>query len=102
MATNKLTHPDTGEPSLFLSPLYLERIAGLHAGESAILLSHLESVIEDPNLAVRWHWTEGDIAIWDESCTVHRALVDHYPAFRRMRRCTTNGDKPIQYSSLPR
>jgi alpha-ketoglutarate-dependent taurine dioxygenase len=57
----------------------------------------LNTSLDDPNLAVRWHWTAGDIAIWDESCTVHRSLVDHYPAFRCMRRCTTTGDSPLPF-----
>jgi alpha-ketoglutarate-dependent taurine dioxygenase len=48
-------------------------------------------VTVDPNRTLRWHWTEGDVAIWDESCTLHRALGDHHPSVRRMRRCTTDG-----------
>lgn len=91
------THPDTGEPALWLSPLYVSYIQDLTPSESIMLLTHLEAVANDPNIAVRWHWTEGDIAIWDESVTVHRALIDHHPASRRMRRCTTEGSQPIGF-----
>ena len=84
-------HPDTGAPCLFVCPMYLERIPELHPAESAALLSHLHDVAVDPNRSLRWHWSEGDVAIWDESCTLHRALGDHHPAVRRMRRCTTDG-----------
>jgi taurine dioxygenase len=37
----------------------------------------------------------GDLAIWDERCTNHRALSDHFPANRKMRRCTVDGDRPF-------
>lgn len=87
-------HPDTGMPSLYLSPLYLDRIEGLHPDESSMLLHYLNSLIENPSNSVRWRWAEGDLAIWDESTTVHRALTDHYPLHRRMRRCTTVGTRP--------
>ena len=50
--------------------------------------------IENPNFCVRWHWTEGDVAVWDEASTNHRALSDHYPAHRVMRRCTVDGARP--------
>jgi hypothetical protein len=44
--------------------------------------------------SLRWHWSEGDVAVWDEACTLHRALGDHHPSVRRMRRCTTDGERP--------
>lgn len=94
-------HPDTGAPCLFVCPMYLERIAELHPDESAVLLSHLQDVTVDPDRTLRWHWTEGDVAIWDESCTLHRALGDHHPSVRRMRRCTTDGgERPRPAHSL--
>ena len=88
-------HPDTGAPCLYLNPMYLERIVELRPDESAALLSLLEGVATDPNRSLRWRWSEGDVAIWDETCTLHRALVDHHPSIRRMRRCTINGDRPV-------
>jgi taurine dioxygenase len=87
-------HPDTGAPCLFVCPMYLDRIPELHPDESAVLLSHLHDVATDPNRSLRWHWSEGDVALWDEACTLHRALGDHHPAVRRMRRCTTDGERP--------
>ena len=87
-------HPDTGAPGLYICPMYLEHVAELHPDESAMLLSHLEAVATDPHRAVRWRWSEGDLVVWDEACTLHRALVDHHPSVRRMRRCTIDGDRP--------
>ena len=88
-------HPDTGAPGLYICPMYLRHVAELHPDESALLLAHLEAVATDPNRAVRWRWSEGDLVIWDEACTLHRALVDHHPSVRRMRRCTVDGDRPL-------
>jgi taurine dioxygenase len=93
-------HPDTGAPCLFVCPMYLDRIPELHPDESDVLLSHLHDVAVGANRSLRWHWSEGDVAIWDESCTLHRALGDHHPSVRRMRRCTTDGERPLPPRSI--
>jgi taurine dioxygenase len=79
-----------GRPRLYLSPLYSERILGLPHAESDRLLADLRHAIEDPLAQIRWHWKRGDVAIWDETATCHRALTDHFPQTRRMRRCVTS------------
>lgn len=88
-------HPDTGEPSLYLCPMYLDSIPELEPSESSLLLGLLNDRLTDPNFAVRWTWSEGDVAIWDEASTVHMALVDHNPEPRRMRRYTTDGERLV-------
>jgi len=85
------THPVTGRKSLLLAGGFMHEIAGMHADESAMLLAFLQHTVDDPNIQVRWNWREGDLAIWDERCTNHRVLSDHYPAERAMRRCTVDG-----------
>ncbi|HXY91254.1 MAG TPA: TauD/TfdA family dioxygenase [Acidimicrobiia bacterium] len=89
------THPETGRDALFVSGAFMTGIDGMHEDESATVLGFLNRHVEDPNLHVRWSWTPGDLAIWDERCTNHRALSDHYPQFRQMRRCTVRGDRPF-------
>lgn len=89
------THPETGRDALFVSGYFMDSVVGLHPDESAWLLDWVRRRIDDPNLQVRWSWREGDVAIWDERCTNHRALSDHYPQDRRMRRCTVDGDTPF-------
>jgi taurine dioxygenase len=85
------THPVTGLKSLLLAGDFMQEISGMHADESSMLLGFLQHTLDDPNIQVRWRWREGDLAIWDERCTNHRALSDHYPAERAMRRCTVDG-----------
>lgn len=84
-------HPVTGRTVLNLSGQFMESIVGMHPAESDWLLAWLNARLEDPNLQIRWRWREGDVAIWDEYSTNHRALSDHYPQHRKMRRCTVDG-----------
>ena len=79
------THRETGRRSLFLSPLYVERIVG-PAGASGRLLDRLHRMLDEPHVQMRWRWRVGDLLIWDETSTCHRALTDHYPQRRVMRR----------------
>jgi taurine dioxygenase len=83
------THPITGRRSLFLSPLYARRIVG-PMGIDGRVLNGLNSMLDDPHVQVRWRWSEGDFVIWDETSTCHRALTDHHPQRRVMRRCVTS------------
>ncbi len=87
-------HPETGEALLFLSPLYLHRIIGVDRRRGERMLLELERLLDDPLVQVRWRWREGDVAIWDEAATCHRALGDHFPQRRAMRRCVVEGRAP--------
>ena len=89
------THPISGRPALYLSSGFLERIVGLTHDESEMLKRHLNALLDDPNLQVRWKWRPFDFAIWDEASTNHRALSDHFPQERLVRRCTVDGDRPF-------
>jgi taurine dioxygenase len=89
------THPETGRDALFVGGEFMRGIEGMRPEESEVFLRFLRAHIENPNFQVRWSWAPGDLAIWDERCTNHRALSDHYPANRAMRRCTVDGDRPF-------
>lgn len=84
-----------GRRALYLSPLYATSVVGLDAATGRTLLDVFERTLEDPEVQVRWRWSAGDVVIWDEATTCHRALTDHFPAVRRMRRCTTVGGPPV-------
>ncbi len=89
------THPISGRQALFLSGNFLERIVGLTENESEMLKRYLNSLLDDPNVQVRWKWKQFDFAIWDEASTNHRALSDHYPQERMVRRGTVDGARPF-------
>lgn len=84
-------HPETGRRALLFGGNFMRRIVGLTSLESDRLLAFLHSHIAEPRFHVRWRWNEGDFVIWDERCTVHRALGDHFPQAREVRRCTVDG-----------
>lgn len=88
------THPVSGRQALYLSG-FMTRINGVTRSESDTLIRHLNAMMDDANFQVRWTWREGDFVIWDEASTNHRALSDHYPQEREMRRCTIDGGRPF-------
>lgn len=80
-------HPTSGDPLLYLCPMYVRSIVGLDRVVSDRLMRRLNSVLDDPRISRRWSWTRGDVVVWDEAATNHRALTDHAPHRRVMRRC---------------
>ena len=58
------------------------------------LLAFLRRHMDEPRFHVRWRWSEGDVAIWDERSTNHRAVADHWPQRREVRRCEIGGSVP--------
>jgi taurine dioxygenase len=91
-------HPDTRRPGLFLSPMYAEHLLG---ETSAGLLDEVQGLLDEPELQLRWRWRAGDVVIWDEAATVHRADTDHFPDRRVVRRCTTDGPRPRPWRAGP-
>ena len=87
-------HPETGRPSLFVNPLFTTKIDGLRRRESSALLDVVQQVATQPEHVVRWRWQAGDVAFWDNRCTMHYALLD-YRSRRRMERVAIEGDRPV-------
>jgi len=87
-------HPVTGRKALYMCGDYIKGITGMHPAESELLLRFLRSQLDDPNIQVRWHYEPYDVVVWDERCTNHRALSDHFPARRLVRRCTVGAAVP--------
>jgi alpha-ketoglutarate-dependent sulfate ester dioxygenase len=89
------THRETGERSLFVNPLFTDKIDGLRRHESETLLALLYEAAVAPERIVRWQWEAGDVAFWDNRCTMHYALLDFGSTRRRMLRVALEGDKPV-------
>lgn len=88
------THPETGEPGLFVNQGFTQRIKGLRNEESRAILDFLFRHVQKPEFTVRWRWTPGSLAFWDNRCTQHCAVDDYLPERRVMRRATVLGDRP--------
>src|SRR3954471_12942297 len=89
------SHPETGRPSIFVNPLFTTKIDGLRRAESDALLDMLYGVATRPEQQMRWHWSAGDVAFWDNRCTMHYALLDYGKERRRMERVALEGDRPV-------
>lgn len=88
------THPETGADVLFVNEGFTTRINELSEAESDELLAFLFEHAVKPEFHLRWKWQEGDVAIWDNRCTQHKALFDYGDAHRIMHRATVNGSVP--------
>lgn len=89
------THPETGEPGIFVNSVFTRRIKGLRREESRALMAFLNNHIQQPEFVVRWRWRPGDVAFWDNRNTQHRAVDDFLPHRRIMTRATVLGDRPV-------
>jgi taurine dioxygenase len=86
-------HPVTGKQLLFVNRSFTQHIVGLLKAESDRLLEYLFSHIETPNVQVRFRWSNGAVAMWDNRCTQHFAVADYLPAYRRMHRVIIDTDR---------
>jgi taurine dioxygenase len=86
-------HPETGRRCLYVNEQFTARIAQLSREESDALLGHLTRFATQPQFTVRYRWTEGTIAMWDNRCTQHFVLNDFHGE-RVIQRVTILGDHP--------
>ena len=69
-------HPDTGEKILFNSPGFLKFVVGMSDEDSTALLHKIwEHSVE---YTIQHVWDQGDLVVWDERSTTHRAPTDIY------------------------
>ena len=89
-------HPETGRRVLWVSPKFLREIAGVTPTESRVLLSFLKAHAVRPEFTLRFQWTAGSVAMWDNRSTAHLAPRDFQKTDfdRQLFRTTTVGDIP--------
>lgn len=99
------THPVTGNKSL-LTGGFITHFTNYHTAKrvrygqdfadgAGALLRYLVSQSAIPEYQLRWRWTAGSVAIWDNRCTQHYAVMDYPPCVRRMNRATIMGERPF-------
>jgi alkyl sulfatase len=87
-------HPETGERTL-VAGNFVRSFVGLDSYESQLLLELLQRRITLPENTIRWNWEPGDVAIWDNRATQHRAIDDYDDQHRVMHRVTVMGGVPV-------
>ena len=87
-------HPASGRKSLYLSS-HASHVVGWPLPEGIDLLLELTEWATQPAGIYTHHWEPGDMVMWDNRFTMHRARR-HYPetAERDMRRTTIEEDVP--------
>lgn len=77
-------HPVTGRKFINVNSEFTARINEMTPAESRAVLDFLVAHCANPNFAVRWNWTLGDVVLWDERPTLHYAVADYYPQRREV------------------
>lgn len=78
--------PGRGDYALFHSGPCAQEVIGVTGEESAKLLDDALSAATRSPLQYRHEWQAGDIVIWDNRSTMHKALNDYPGQTRQMRR----------------
>jgi taurine dioxygenase len=90
------THPETGRKALYMNPTRMEEVVGLARAESDALLDRLITHAIQEKYQYRHRWRLGDILIWDNRCTMHKANPDYAQGERRlMHRIMVEGTVPV-------
>ena len=87
------THPVTGRHFLNFNEAFTGHIIGLTSNDANSLKAFLSNHMNKPEDQVRWKWSTGDLAMWDNRVTMHYALADYLPAYRCMNRVTVIQDR---------
>jgi len=79
-------------------------IVGMDPAEGLALIDELNAFAAQPHFIYAQKWQDGDLVIWDNRCTLHRATGFEDQKYKRdMRRTTINEYGPeIASTSLPR
>ncbi|WP_146344800.1 TauD/TfdA dioxygenase family protein [Phaeobacter marinintestinus] len=86
-----IKHPLSGRPGLFVNPQFTTQIDGLTQPESDAILNMLYDHCQKPEFQCRVRWKTGDVTMWDNRATWHKAINDYHGHRRYMNRITVQG-----------
>jgi len=90
----EVVHPvvhrhEAGYETLYINPAFVNRIEGWSAEESAPFLSMLYERAKLANYTYRHRWSQRDLVVWDNRCTMHYGVNDYSEEDRRKLHRTT-------------
>ncbi len=87
------THPGSHRKSLFLSS-HAGRIRGMEEPEARMLLMDLMEHATQREFVYTHRWSTGDLVMWDNRCTMHRAREYDETQVRDLHRTTVSDGLP--------
>ena len=73
------TLSETGRKAMYFDPGKILFIQGAEPAESDDLIDELTGLMIQPNGEYRHKWSVGDVVIWDNRCSYHKAAGDYPP-----------------------
>jgi taurine dioxygenase len=90
------THPKTGRKCIYVNETYTFGIEGMTEEEAQPLLRYLCDHVTRAEHVYRHRWQVGDLIMWDNCSTQHKALGDYaLPQRRLMHRTSVKGSAPF-------
>jgi taurine dioxygenase len=87
-------HPLTGERAIILG-YFARKLLGVSSADSGHLFAVLQDHVTRLENTVRWRWSTGDVVIWDNRATQHKAIDDYGDQSRIVRRVTIDGPASV-------
>lgn len=88
-------HPATGEPSLFVARDVVSHLVGVPEAEGRALIDELEALATQHARIYSHRWQAGDVLVWDNRCTLHRATPFEFDReTRTLYRTQVRGARP--------
>ena len=89
-------HPGSQRKSLYLAS-HISRIAGYRKDETRALVDELMAFATQPQFVYAHEWRVGDVVMWDNLCTMHRATPFDDRRYRRDMRRTTVRERNAEH-----
>lgn len=91
-----LRHPLSGRRVLYANPGYAMFVDGMDRAESDALLEFLFAHQTQDRFIHVHRWTKGDLLMWDNLRTIHKAIGDYRPDEPRLiKRCQVMADRML-------
>ena len=72
-------HPETGRKLLYFDQGKILTLEGLEPTDSDATIAEMERYFVEPPSQYRHQWRKGDVVIWDNRCSYHKAAADYPP-----------------------
>lgn len=96
-------HERSGLPTIYLAK-HIHSLEGVPADESQAILDRLFEHATQDKYVIEAEWKDvGDMIVWDNTCTMHRAISGEFMTkYRRdMRRATVHDDSTLAWGFNP-